>query len=237
MNKNIEVIKQLLALARNTPYPEEAKTAQERAEKLMVKHGIEQATLESVGEVKTEYIKKTFCINGVYASAIYRGLANSIQSFRTVSIIADVPSQTHVVLYIMGELSDVNLMMNLCDSLVQQAHYARKHWWKTVKQSYMFDTPYIKTKVQKSFLMYFFKGVESRVTDMMSKTMKETDSKALVDNRLSKAVQYRDTQFPNTKLSRSRASYYTDGSDGYNKGYNANMSGASVTERTVKELV
>lgn len=121
----------------NTP-PAEAELCMARAEKLMIRHGIDQAVLtaRATGDsVKAESIvRKTFEFKGVYAHAELQlgwaiinglGLSGAQSKYRHFGRI-----------YIVGYESDVECALQILASLTLQLKTAARKWWAEPEQAW-----------------------------------------------------------------------------------------------------
>lgn len=236
MNKKKEQIRQLLELAANTPYPEEAKLAQERAEILMVRYNISIAEAEN--SVPSEYTNKIYYLKGIYAKAIHFGLYYAVDSFNTtVPLVGNTPSQQYCWVNIYGNVKDVDSMIELCESLEAQSRASMKFWWKENKSNFQHYSSYQQRMFRESYLNFFFNGVASRVKEVVSEEVKTTNSQDLVVSHKQKAKDYLDSQIPNIKTKKHHNKMYEASSSGYTAGYNASLSGKKISKNKTKELV
>lgn len=139
-----EKIAGLLAKAEATTFEEERDTYTAKAEALMLKYGIEQAELESIGRVKPEEItQEVFEYVSPFHAIIpsfVNGIAQALGSLSVLVYKKRGMKQRQVFLYVIGHKTDVEHARVLIDSLWTQANLAVAHWVKTeAKQDIMYQ--------------------------------------------------------------------------------------------------
>lgn len=206
----IEKIQKLLNQAEGTDNPDEAETFAEAAQRLMLKHSIDEAALAAYrgDQRREEVIKVKMTFTGTMASAntklahcVALGLGlKSVQSRDW-----QVKSTVHV--YIVGFETDARMAEVLIASLMIQANRA------AAKRMDPYMARQQRFKWKRSFVMGFGEEVCRRLDAMRKSVVKEaTDADA--DGRLLPALMDREQQltsefnllFPNLRYTRSRSS-------------------------------
>lgn len=237
--KKIDLINKLLAKAESTNAAE-AEALMAAAEKLMVKHGIEQAMLDAHkagnGQASDQIVQVRMDFTGAYRGeminlgvAVCRGLG-ALQNLQYSGGTGKVFS-----LYIIGYQSDVDNAMTLINSLQVQSMVAVKEWWKGSKASYSWQSSYDQEKARRSFVHGFGSGAGRRIHDSRLSVIKEaeatsTGTELVLVNR-SQAVQAHFDGIAKGK-GRSRTATGRDGaaSQGFAAGQKANTGGKSMTQ-------
>lgn len=123
----------LLAQAEGTDNPLEAEAFQRQAEKLMAKYSIDQAVIDAKkaqGDREQIVTRKIFTTGGMAAaqqSLIHSvAMANGLQCFYS----ATGGKAREAWVYIVGFQSDVDMLHDMCTSLLVQADHALKSWVK-----------------------------------------------------------------------------------------------------------
>lgn len=236
MNKK-EQIRQLLELAANTPFPAEAQLAQERAEKLMVRYNIDQATLLDQNPTLHSYTSKKYYMHGIYSKALHYGLYWVIDAFNsTVALEGHTKNQQYCWVSIYGSTPDVDAMMELCASLQSQAIGSMKFWWKENKTTFQWYSNYQQRLIRESYINHFFDGAVSRIKEVVSQGVEETGSQELVVSHRQKAQDYLDSLVPNIKTKGYKRNLFEEAYSGYKAGYNVNLSGKNLDKTKQKQL-
>lgn len=163
--KTLNLITQLLAKAENTPFPAEAQAFQEHAERLMVRYGIQQASIDAeagkAGKPQEPMVEERVEFKGVYRVGQARGYSEIAHAFSTVRVLQATSSSTKI-LYLIGAESDVSQVVRLFASLQVQLGAAMSSWW--------FDYPYKpylstqeKTLERRQFQLGFLTTVAGRL--------------------------------------------------------------------------
>lgn len=132
----------LLAKAESTTFEEERDTYTAKAEALMLKYGIEQAELESVGKVKPEEITEVMFTFTTPFHAIVAGFVQGIaQSLGSLSVLQRRGSKQRIIhVYLIGHKTDVEHAEALINSLWTQANTAVSVWARAaVKDDFMYQ--------------------------------------------------------------------------------------------------
>lgn len=180
VEKTKDRIKQLLALAANTPYPEEAATAQEQAERLMVRYGIEQAELDNgSNDVVMVHGSVTFTSSD-YGLALLRGMSAFVRAYQTVEVLqSDFGRSGGKTIHLVGAKSDVDMLTVAVESLSQQAMVGMKVWWKGYDRKDWL-TRQERWLARREYLMQFGYGAADRVREMTREAVAESTGTDLV---------------------------------------------------------
>lgn len=124
----------LLAKAESTT-PEEAEALTEHAERLMLRHGIEQAAVAAARagrEVRPEeVVERRMPFTGVYARALVTaGSAVAAEHGTVRSYCLQYRGSTDSTLVLVGHESDARAVETLVTSLVLQGRVALDRWWR-----------------------------------------------------------------------------------------------------------
>jgi Protein of unknown function (DUF2786) len=227
------------AEARGTT-PEEAEMLTERAEKLMIKHGVQQAMLDAqkTGEQPREQIVEIRVqVKGTWregddnlAFAVGRGLGNVRVLHSRSRRWVNGKRVMHYFVYFIGFESDVARAIQLWESLKLQSYSAMSVWYEKNKHYFYGHEKFIE---RRSFLFGFAGGVELRLT-RNRRTIHEEVSKepgtALVLVGREEAVQnWMDETYPKLRNTKSRMQ---GGEWGYLDGHEAGLN-ARTGEREV----
>lgn len=170
MDKIRKRIQLLLNKAANTPYPEEAKTFQEHAERLMVRHSID--SLDGVGD-EPEFFTRNFQSVGVYRVVRHQGLIALMQSFpHLTGYQQNRPKVKNLV--VVGTLAELDKFQHLAESLEQQCTHALKAWWPSYRPLDPTERP---VTVRRSFTLGFYLRCAARFRELYEE---EAESGALV---------------------------------------------------------
>ena len=168
--KTLKLITKLLAKAANTPFPAEAQAFQEHAERLMVRYGIEQATIDAEagksGKPQELMVEERVEFSGQYRVGQARGFTMIALAFNTVRVLQATGSSKKV-LYLIGAESDVAQIVRLLVSLRLQVESAMTNWWI----SYLnkdFLSAHEKTLERRQFQLGFLMTVAGRIEAIYS---------------------------------------------------------------------
>lgn len=195
-------IAKLLALAERAGTPEEAKSASEKAERLIVQYGIEQAMINAhrTDDVKPEEIIRKYYpadLKGYGRLQLLMmhdvALGLGLKGFRTGW------SGYHVV----GHESDVEAYEILAKSVVLQAMNSMTQWWKVQRYYHTTSTPHEKRTARVEYLRGFSSACMSRLLEMHREVVAHTPGSGLVLVDRKKAV---DDYMSGMKLQKPRAS-------------------------------
>lgn len=232
--KILERIALLMRKAESTT-PEEAEALMEHAERLMVRHGIDQAraAAAAVGrDVKPEEIvRRRIDFSGVYAAALGQIGCDITYAYGvTCPLIARWPGGARLT--IVGFESDAMAVESLVSSLVLQARVALDQWWARMKRAGEVDwlRPSERTKARRDYLIGFGLGAASRLCTMRRKIEMEEEATpgtavALLDRKAAVAASL-------DGVGKARKLRIGDCvRDGIQDGKNANVGGREVSGR------
>lgn len=209
MAKTRELINQLLAKAEATPYPAEAQTFQEHAERLMIRYGIEQAHLDAEagkqGKPREAMVERPYTLRGVYRAAESRGFTAIARAFGTVKVLESGGRNT-TTLYIIGAESDVAQALQIIESLTLQAKIAMAVWWRDNRlRPYL--SPSEKTVERREFQLAFYLAAAERVAAVYGEEVAEAGpgTEIVLASRQDRAEAYTRELYPELRTSKNRA--------------------------------
>lgn len=235
-------IAKLLRLAERAGTPEEAESASRMAEKLMLKWGIEEATIRAnMGDAKPEEIViKRIPFPHLFVKArtgvahsIVRGMGN-LKSWNYIGAVIDGKADAKgYTIAIMGFESDVDRAITLINSLVLQADHSLAQWWKEyrrgpgkgMKASEQF-------RAKRQFLMSFGHAVQMRLSEMRAEVVQEEMAKAqgststevaLLDRGAAVEKEYQDKYASGMKAGRGVKGSWAGSAEGRAAGQRANL--------------
>lgn len=180
--KTLKLITALLAKAESTPFPAEAQAFQEHAERLMVRYGIEQATIDAeagkAGKPQEAMVEERVELTGQYRVGQARGFTAIALAFTTVRVLHATGS-TKKILYLIGAESDVSQIVRLFDSLRLQLSAAMQTWWLEYPYKPYLST-HEKTLERRQFQLGFLTTVAHRIEGLY----KQESSSAAPGNEL-----------------------------------------------------
>jgi hypothetical protein len=195
-------IAKLLAKAEGNTNPHEAESFMAKAEELMLKHGIEQANLESVlpGQKREEIVTVRFRIpNGHGYAAAMADIAHAIAPSFSVRSMQTVLGDSARTVWYIGHKSDVAQAERLSESLLAQCRPQAMHWWKTEgKASQPWASDNDAYLARREFIHAFASGVGSRLRETRSRVVEESavgtalvlvERSQLVDNWIDENMQ------------------------------------------------
>lgn len=163
--KTLNLITRLLAKAENTPFPAEAQAFQEHAERLMVRYGIQQASIDAeagkAGKPQEPMIEERAEFRGSYRVGQARGFTDIALAFNTVRVLQATTSSTKI-LYLIGAESDVAQILRLFASLQVQLATAMSSWWLEYPYKQFLST-HEKTLERRQFQLGFLTTVAGRL--------------------------------------------------------------------------
>lgn len=233
-NTKLDLINKLLAKAANTPYPAEAQAFQEHAERLMIRYGVEKAQLDAEragsGRVREEIVERKYPLTGVYRRARLDGLVHVARCMDTTMTLQS-KSATAITLHVVGAQSDVEQLLRLFDSLLQQVNHAMISWWAGVSdKSWM--TEQEKRTERRQFQLSFFYSVGSRLRTVVSE--ESAGSELVLAGRRQRAEDKARELYPQMVSGRSRrlaAGSYAAGLAGSRAGQTADVFAGKVAGR------
>lgn len=225
--KKIATIAKLLSLAERAGTPEEAKVATEKAERLMLKYGIEEAVARAASgaDVKPEEIVEVRFETtvGAYRAAqvdlMYSvALGMGLSGFRS----------GWAAFYVVGHESDVERYGLLMNSLNLQALTEMKRWWKGARDNYSWYTPHQQCEARCEFIVAFGHAVKSRLKAMNVEETEAVPGSALVlrnrEKEIADHLEAKDLRGDNR-----RQGYNGSNSAGAAAGRNANLGGTGIS--------
>ena len=187
-----EQIAHLLRLAENSGATEAERTiSRERAEKLMVRHAIDRAMLDGVGEQRKEGIIigriKVWGGGGSYSRAQMEGMhavavALGLKSYHNDNTRFNFKRdgiKPHYVICFAGFESDVREAEQLINSLLNQGMLALKEWWDNSSEKLVLPR-WEGYYARNEFLKYFGLGAGNRIQTERKVVVEETTGSALV---------------------------------------------------------
>lgn len=203
---------------------EEAKTAQEHAERLMARYGIDRAVAMSKGEQKNESIvTKRITLEGIYATAFFHGAA-SVGRQLNVQVVGNT-GRSHGYLTFIGFESDVRDFETLFTSLMLQSMTSARKAMKGTAHA-VYGTASDKFKFRRSHILGFFDGAAQRIASNRRQVFTETSgSELVVRSRMDQVEKRMNEMYPDLKASRGLTVTYGYGG-GVEAGRNA-MTGES----------
>lgn len=207
--KTLKLITKLLAKAANTPFAAEAQAFQEHAERLMVRYGIEQATIDAEagksGRPQEPMVEERVEFGGQYKVGQARGFTSVALAFNTVRVLqANTPSKK--ILYLIGAESDVAQVLRLFDSLRLQLEAAMQSWWPTYPYK-DFLSAQEKTLERRQFQLGFLTTVAGRIGAIYSAevTNGEPGNELVLASRRDRADQHVNHLYPQIRAARRQS--------------------------------
>ncbi|WP_343317309.1 DUF2786 domain-containing protein [Arthrobacter sp. TMP15] len=207
--KTLTLISKLLAKAESTPFPAEAQTFQEHAERLMVRYGIEQATIDAEagksGKPLEPMVEERYEFRGHYRLGQARGLTAVALSFNTVRVL-QATTRSKKIVYLIGAESDVGQILRLFASLQQQLESAMQSWWLDYPYK-----PYLsaheKTLERRQFQLGFLSTVAHRIAAIYSEEVAggEPGNELVLASRLDRADDHVQLLHPELRTARRQA--------------------------------
>ena len=227
MSDKVDLVSKLLAKAESTT-PEEAEALREAAMKLMVRHGITEAMLQSTGKAAREDIVcRDVWINSCYASE-FRDMA-----FRVTRAMGSLKmlyggSGDHLLVSFYGHESDADRMHMLFRSLMTQSLTAMKAWWRIHSRLVPPGTPHYDRHLERAeYLRGFTAGVVAQINSAKAETILETGpgTDIVLADRTAAVAQWVDENLNIRTINfvGSRGGSYDASQDGYSDGKNANL--------------
>lgn len=219
-------IAKLLALAESSN-PHEAELATKQAERLMVKWGIEAATLEQgktddIVEVSRNYTGPYTLAEIGFVQHVCLGLGNLrfLQS----------QYKDQRTAYLIGHKSDVERAEMLLNSLEVQARAALWDWWRTAPERTELSG-WDGYKARRQFLVSFAYEVSRRLWDLRKETIEETgksSTELVLVSRQEKVDQWVDETYPDLRRTRGMHGSSFGASAGRAAGSRASLGEKSV---------
>lgn len=223
-------IELLLAKAEGTDNEAERDAFTEKAQRLMLKWGIEEADLEARGEVQPEPVvrdQKTY--KGALAETM-PAFANSLaHGMGGVKIVKSSYRNTHTV-YVVGHQSDVDNFWLMMNSLEAQARTACKVWWKTAEEA-AWIKGWERYKAHRDFVTAFGSVCGRRLRAFRTEVQQEaTPGAALVLVSKDERVAEKFTEFyPRLGKARGLAGGISGAAAGHEAGRKAHLGGKGIS--------
>lgn len=230
-SKKLTLIKQMLAKAESTT-PEEAEALTEAAEKLMIKHGINQAMIDArrAADSKPEEMttaRVTF--TGNYAAYQVRGMAAAASAFGTIQVLMQKKGKRDTDLILIGYESDVNQIKMLVESLILQSVVAMREWWKNYPERNYLTTQQ-GTMARRQFFASFGYGAADRIKgSLRTATAETTGSELALRDRGQAAAAHMNSLFPRTRRGAGVQGSFHGASEGREAGRRANTGGTALS--------
>lgn len=252
IEKRIATIEALLAKAETTT-PEEAEALTAKAEALIIKYGIEQASIDAARKAKggkpEEIVKKSLPFGGRFADTLVTGgwrvakamSGGTVDGYRIPNTVRYENGKRikGTTLVLIGFESDVEQAERLIESLVLQSVVARDAWWKTERDATYWCSEWEKFVERRSFVAGFFDGAADRL-----KQEREVAERDATDSEPGTAIALRDRKSAvkdelskmGLRKGRGQSSYGANGtSAGHRAGRSANVgtTGVGGTRRAI----
>ena len=205
-----ERITLLLNKAENTPYPEEAQTFQEHAERLMVRYGIGHAELDAEnikqGKKSENVIEEYFEVRGTYMLGHRDGLAAVGHAFPAITILLS-SNKKMCRLYVIGFESDVQTVLTLFSSLVIQAQSAMAAWWAAEGKVFAWSMTESEKRIERrQFQASFLFRVASRLRELYKEETQHSGSgtELVLVDRKEHVTEFVHEKYPYLRRSVSR---------------------------------
>lgn len=208
-------IAKLLAKAESTDNEHERDILNEKAEKLMLRLGIDAAELEAAGEIKPEEIirvKREF--GGNYAIVYIPFVADVANGFGNLTIIqTNYKDRLDRVAHIIGHESDVENFLTLLDSLLLQVKSALRRWQKENIEARRGLTDMVKYVQHRSFITGFGLQVNERLLALRTEIEEEASTGAalVLASKQDRVDDKAGEMFPKLKKASSTKSWSQQG--------------------------
>lgn len=210
--KTLKLITKLLAKAESTPFPAEAQTFQEHAERLMVRYGIQQAAIDAeagkAGKPQELMVEDRFELGGQYRVGQARGFIAVASAFDTVKVL-QATTQTKKVIYLIGAESDVAQIRRLFSSLLLQLDTAMASWWVAYPYKPHLSA-HEKTLERRQFQLGFLVTVANRLRALYQEqaVAGEPGNQLVLASRRERADEHAYELYPDVRNVRSQAMAY-----------------------------
>jgi len=182
MAHKLSILEQINIMLRKaeTSTPAEAEMIMKRAEKLMLRHGLDEAMIAqaSPGAKKEEIIVvRVFCGSASYGTA-WQNLGHSIgRGMGTLRTLQDGGSGAESRVWFIGFESDVRRAVQLFETLKIQAEHALRVWWKAEgREQTKWDGRQYQWAARRQFLVSFGLGAGVRLEESRQEVVRESES-------------------------------------------------------------
>lgn len=168
----LEKIEALLRKAESTEFEGEREALSAKAEKLMIKYGIERARLNLGEQVADPIVDELIVFKGVYAMAWKRIAIAVAKAMGAQAYYTDYRRYNKtVVVTIVDFASTIEQTKRLVESLIAQAELGMAFYWNTNKWMFKQSEGYV---ARRSYLMGFAGGAADRITSERQEVVAET---------------------------------------------------------------
>lgn len=207
--KTLRLITKLLAKAESTHFPAEAQTFQEHAERLMVRYGFEQASIDAevgkAGKPQEPMVEQRFELNGQYRVGLARGFTLIALAFNTIRVLQANTSSTKIM-FLIGAESDVTQILRLFASLKLQMESAMQAWWLGYPYK-PYLSPHDKTLERRQFQLGFLSAVAHRLESIHSSELSagEPGKGLVLAGRRERADEHMQRLYPSIRSARRQS--------------------------------
>ena len=204
-----EKISLMLNKAENTPYPAEAQTFQEHAERLMVRYGITAAQIDDEagrGKQKTEEIVEVkFTFRGSFRKQEFMGFSQICNVWPGITILKQT-DRNEVHAYVIGHKSDVDSVLRMVTSLLVQLPVARTTWWKSVRKDFQWMSTSERYLERRTYTLGWMGAVAKRFEQLFKEETLDagTGTDLVLVNRQEEVVRWRNEKYSDLRTSHSR---------------------------------
>ena len=226
----LTLIKRLLAKAQYTDYPEEAKSFQEHADRLIARYAVTAYELDGAALDKADpFIRRTISLGkGRYAVVERNDLCWLLMELKTCEVFWLVGG-----LSIVGRASDVAVAVELAQSLRAQGMYAMKAWWAEEKDYWIARgwPENDRLHLRKCFLDSFYNAATRRLSRTMAEEAPSGSAGALVlADRSKAATAWAEANLRIRKADMRGGEDLDYNPDGYAAGMRANLNPQSLNQ-------
>lgn len=196
----------LLAKAESTTNEHERDAFNEKAERLMLRLGIERAELEAAGTVRPEdIVEEHRDWTGNYSIVMVPFVSEVARAFGNLTVLQ---SKNHNGMrrrtWIIGHKSDVEEFLRLIDSLAVQVMSALKRWQKEHREERRWDTDMEKYTQNRSFISAFGSTVARRLRDerRQEEETASTGAALVLASKMDRVMEWRDNRYQDLKAAR-----------------------------------